>query len=138
MPLTRATVTAASRIMLPCYPALAAWIGLAYLFGDPSRTNTPSFQVARDLMPMRGWGCVFLAIAVLLLVGYALRSRDVTVFVLSMATVAYLMWAAFFVWALLTAPDASLVAPAWPLFSALACTASATSIARLEGDTGGR
>lgn len=132
-PLNRANITAASLIMLPVYPAFSGLQGLAYAFGDASRTQTPSLEIARDLLPIQAWGYAFLAICVLLIFGYAMRSRDVAVFVLFSAAMAYCIWAACFVVALFAVSDASLVAPLWPAFVAAACVASATSIAKQEG-----
>lgn len=134
MPLTRATVTAASRIMLPTYPILASIIGAAYLFGAPTRTSSPAFDVAKQFMSIQSWGVVFLAMAAMLIVGYLIHSRDVTVFVLFMAASAFVMWAVFFGISVLQSHDASLVAPAWPSFAACACSASAISVAKREGD----
>jgi hypothetical protein len=130
--LTRDSITKASMMMLPAYPILAGAQGLAYTLGDPARTNTPSFEAAKHLLPMRMWGVVFLGLALVMVVGYAMRSRDVTVFVLFSAAMAYSMWSGAFWVALLTVDDASLMAPAWPLFAAWCCFVSASSVARRE------
>jgi hypothetical protein len=134
VPLTRQTVTAASRVMLPVYPILAAWMGVAYLFGGPARTSGASYTAAKSWLPIPTWGAMFIVLAVLLLIGYAQRSRPMVAFALTVTAAAYTVWAACFVWSLFTVTDASLVAPAWPLFVAVACFASATSVIRSEGD----
>jgi hypothetical protein len=130
--LTRDSITKASRMMLPVYPVVAGVQGLSYTFGDPARTNTPSFDCAKHLLPMRGWGICFLALAVVMVLGYAMRARDVVVFVLFSAVTAYALWSAAFWCALFTVPDASLMGPIWPLFFAWACLVSASSVARRE------
>lgn len=128
--LTWASITAASRVMLPVYPVLAGWQGCAYAFGGPNRTNTPSLQPAKELLPIQGWGSAFLILAALMVAGYAMRSRDVTVFVLYSACMAYGLWSLAFWFALATVPDASWMGPAWPMFAAVCCGVSATSVGR--------
>src|SRR5690242_8857003 len=64
MPLDRAHVTVASRIMLPAYALIYAGVGLAFLLQDPARTSSPAFDVAKSLLPIHAWGWVFLAVAV--------------------------------------------------------------------------
>jgi hypothetical protein len=130
--LTRATVTKASLIMLPVYPIFTGWLGLAYLLGDPARTATPTLLAIGDVLPIRAWGAAFLSFAVVLIVGYAMRSRDVTIFVLWMGFAAFGVWGIIFAVVVFTVPDTSLVGPAVWWFIAAAFAASARSVAVRE------
>ena len=74
-PWIRATMTAASRITTPTYPALYTAAGLLFIFQAPSRTSSEAFDVARMLFEIPTWGCLFLAVGLLeagaLVGGYA-------------------------------------------------------------------
>jgi hypothetical protein len=65
MPLTRADITASSRLMLVVYPVFSLAVGLSYILGDPHRTASPSFDAVRDVMPMQSWGWVFVGLTAL-------------------------------------------------------------------------
>lgn len=136
--LARDTVTSASRIMLPVYPVQAMWLGVALIESSPQRVSSSSFDAAKAVLPIRAWGVLFAALAVFLLVGYAMRSRDVTVFVLYVAAIAYASWAFCLIWSAFADEAASLGGPSWPLFVCAACCASASSVARHEGEERGR
>jgi hypothetical protein len=50
-------------------------LGLVLLFGAPSRTSSPSLAVAREAMPMRAWGLLFLIGGVVCLAAHLHRTR---------------------------------------------------------------
>jgi hypothetical protein len=45
-------------------------LGLVLLMGAPSRTASPSLAVARQIMPIRAWGSLFLAAGFVCLAAY--------------------------------------------------------------------
>ena len=61
-PISNQSLLVAAKIVLPGFPAVSIWIGLAFLFGDPSRYTSPSLDVAKDIMPIRTWGVLFLLV----------------------------------------------------------------------------
>lgn len=150
MILRPSTVTVASRIMLPWYVVANAWLGLAYLLGDPQRTDRPGFDLARDTPGgIRTWGGVFLVVAAVICYGLLTGSRTLVGATLIYAAVWHFVWgvavaASTFVttasWHELTlggvsmvyphpSLDAGLTGPMWPWTLAAASLASAASLA---------
>jgi hypothetical protein len=86
-------------LLLP-YPALALVMGLAYLLGDPERTNTPSFAPAKAVAPMHVWGLLFLAGFVVLMIG--LTNARLMAIALWIGGTMYVWWGACFALAALT------------------------------------
>jgi hypothetical protein len=89
---------------------MAAVSGLSYLLGDPIRTSSPNFEMAKSLMSMHAWGWVFLA---------GLFAETVAIIVASNVPVAitfwvggliYLWWSVCFGIQAVQNPTASLVA----------------------------
>ena len=99
------------RPLLVPFIALAAWIGCAYVFGDPTRTSTPSFGAAQDLAPMQLWGAMFLAGAAVLTLSMFLNERLMHA-ALFVGGVIYAWWGALFALSAAHDPEASLVSPA--------------------------
>lgn len=136
MPLVKANITAASRIMLPRYAALTATYGLVYLLDPLDRLHdSHSLAVARACMfgSMVPWGCVFLLVAGMLAWAWW-QTHDRAWFTrgLWLCRGLWLFWAALYAVSIFTDPHASVLAPAAPLFFAAACRASATSLLRGE------
>lgn len=130
-PLTRPNVTAASRIMLPAYPVLMAVIGLNYLATPSARlARTPSLAYADSLLPLEGWGALFLGIAGLMVAALLLHRREWYLYALSLTVVTQAVWAVVFLAAI--PAGASPSAWVWPAFVAVACAASWRSLARGE------
>lgn len=92
---------------------LAGWIGCAYILGDPVRTSTPSFGIARGIAPLSAWGWLFLAGAAVLLVASLLlgRLRIVAYAALLIGGAIYSWWASLFLVTLAVDDRASIVAP---------------------------
>lgn len=129
MPLTRDNITAASQVMLPTYVLAFAAFGLSYLFGPRATlVASPSLAFADDLMPLRAWGCLFLACSLVMAAALALHRRLLFRFALRMCGVSMYAWAGIIALATL-AGDASLSAPVWSAFVATACFASDRSLA---------
>lgn len=132
MPLTRANVTVASRIMLPTYVITFAWFGITYLFGPKSvLVSSPALAFADDVMPLRAWGAVFLACSLLMLTAMLAGTRLLFRFALRMCGLSMIVWALIISGAYL-AGDVSASAPLWSAFIAVACFASDRSLAVRE------
>ena len=135
MPLTKATVTAASRIMLPTYVALTAVIGLVYLL-DPLDRLAGVHALAAQRWIMGGqmwpWGLVFLGLSCVMLAAFRQKRRQWFVFALYGCAVTFGMWAVLYAVSIFLDPSTSLLAPVYPLFVVRACRASAKSLMRGE------
>ena len=132
MPLTRATVTASSRVMLPVYACLSGYLGLCYAFGDPRRTASPSLDVVREVLPggISTWGGVLLALTAVEVAALAAKSRRLMIVALCLGFACYVAWACGIAAASLTIPDASLTGPSVWLFIAVAHIASLQSLTK--------
>lgn len=81
MPLDRAHITVASRVMLPTYATIFGLLGLLFLIQQPSRTAAPAFAPAKMVLhwlpgdPIHAWGVVFLTVAGLEVVAMVVRNR---------------------------------------------------------------
>lgn len=132
MPLDRAHVTVASRIMLPAYPLFAAGIGLSLILTPLDRlSETPAFRYVAELAPLRLWGAVFLTVAAVLVVALLVRRRPAYVLGLSLMCMWMLGWAGLLV-ASAIKEESSWSAWTWPLFVAVACYASLASLLSRE------
>lgn len=136
MTLTRDNVTAASRVMLPAYVLLFAYLGTNYaLLVEGRVAKSPSLSYVDGLMPLPAWGGVFLAVAGILAAALLSRHRDAARYALWLGVVCMGGWALLFAAAAYW-NDAPTSTCAWPAFVATACFASNRSLRR--GETGGR
>lgn len=135
MPLTRATVTVASRIMLPTYVLLVVALGLIYLL-DPldNLRGVPALAFPRLVVggSMAPWGLIFLSIGAVMGSAFATHSRIWFCFGLCLCAVTFFLWAGMYVVSLVIDPDTSLTAPLYPLFVSTACAASTFSLLARE------
>lgn len=132
MPLTRETVTAASRIMLPTYVILFIVIGANYLTTpEPRLLASPALAYASAWMPLDAWGWTFLTVAALMLIALVSGKRGLFRYALLVAMIAMLVWAGVLALAGFRA-NASPSAWIWPGFVAAACLASYRSLSRGE------
>jgi hypothetical protein len=132
MPLTRHTVTAASRIMLPTYPFLFAGLGINYVTDADRLDQSPGLRwIDGHLMPLPGWGLVFLGAAALMVVALVARRRLLYRFALWMCLLASAAFAVALACAVLFG-IASYTAPIWPAFVARCCWASERSLLTRE------
>jgi hypothetical protein len=135
VPLTRRTITAASRIMLPAYVALTAAFGIVYLTDPFGRLHdVPALAFPREVMQgsMTPWGIVFLGIAAVMSAAFITRSRIWFCFGLSLCAVTFVLWGGMYAVSIGIDSRASVTAPFYPLFVATACVASMTSLLRGE------
>lgn len=128
MPLTRAFVTAASRVMLPTYPPFALYIGLVYATDPLGRLEGSS---AFPLLPTALWGAGFIAAGTVLVAALVVRRRSLYVLALAPLLVWLLVWAGALAWNAVFG-DGSFSAPAFPAFVAVACWATMISLQSRE------
>lgn len=131
MPLTRDSVTAASRIMLPTYVVFFAALGLNYLIADGTASASPALAYIDTLMPLKVWGAVFLCCSALMVVAMLRRGRTLFRFPLRFCALAMIVWAGFIAAASITG-NATPLSAAWAAFIAVACLASDRSLAARE------
>lgn len=132
MPLTRDTVTAASRIMLPTYVAMFAAIGLSYVLGPHKiAAASPALAFADRMMPLPAWGALFLGCSTVMAGALLTHRRMLYRWALRMCGVSMCIWAVVIGLATLNG-DATPAAAAWPAFVAVACLATDRSLAAGE------
>lgn len=132
MPLTRATVTAASRVMLPSYPVLFTALGMNYLADSGRLARSPGLAwIDAHLMPLPGWGLVFLIAATLMVAALLTHHRLVYRLALWMCLLSTAAFAAAMAGAVAFG-TASYTAPVWPAFVACCCWASERSLLTRE------
>lgn len=49
------------------------WIGFTLLISNPKREHTPAYVVAREVMPIRAWGLLFIVLGLVALAALACR-----------------------------------------------------------------
>ena len=132
MPLTRSSVTVASRVMLPVYVGFFASVGLSLLLTPVARLRqTPAFDYAAEVVALEAWGVGSLAVAATLVAGLAASSRRVFRAGLSVGFLWMLGWAVVCVVAAFEG-SATFSAWTWPAFIAAACWATLRSLAAGE------
>lgn len=99
-------------------PALAGVMGLAYSLGDPSRTQSSSFDAAKDVAPMHVWGIFFLVGCFVMGMAIAVDNYRLLAIAMWVGGAMYVWWASCFGLQAMTDPDASLVA--WALYAIIA------------------
>lgn len=128
MPLDRAHVTAASRIMLPVYVVFFALVGGTYLFTPLGRLQqSPGLAYADALLTLRAWGGLFVAAALLMSAALVAHRREWFRFALMFCGLAMAVWAIVLVLAFLDG-GASPTAWVWPGLVVAACVASYRSL----------
>jgi hypothetical protein len=131
-PLTWDTLTRPSKVMLPVYVLAALWIGYWYALGPDRRLHGPALTVARGMMPMPAWGTVAFFLAVMLVAAFLTTRRQVAVYALCLAGVAYALWAAIYAAGCYVSPEASMLTPMWPLIAGAAHVCTGLSLTRRE------
>lgn len=132
VPLDRANMTAASRVMLPAYVVFFSWVGITYLFTPRERLNdSPTLRYTNTVVDLRALGILLLAAGVLMLVALLTGSRDVSRYALTLAGICHAIIFVVFLFASIKA-GASPAAAAWPFLGAAACTASYRSVTHHE------
>lgn len=131
MPLTLATVTVASRIMLPTYVMLFAGLGLNYTLALGRLNTSPVLDYADRVLPLPVWGVMFLTVSVVMGAAMAKHHRTLSRFGLWLGIVCMGVWAVVFTAAAIW-NGGSPGAPLWPAFAAVCCYASDRSLLKGE------
>lgn len=132
--LTKASVTRASRIMLPVHCLFSTGLGLAWLLQDGARTAVPALSAVRSVWPIWATGAVILCVGLISVAGLLSHKRAIAATSLGMGALTFLILAV-----LITLPiahdGASFSAPLWPLYVAFAHVASMVSLAMDSPET---
>lgn len=132
MPLTRDTITIASRLMLPTYCAFFALLGINYVTTPRSIVDaSPALAFADAIMPLPAWGGLFLTCSVVMLGALIAHRRILFRLALRICALSMMLWAVIIGGASLSG-DATPLAFIWPAFPAVACIASDRSLAARE------
>lgn len=135
MPLTRANVTVASRVMLPAYTIFFAVVGASLITTPLARlAATPMLRYADTIMSVRIWGALFVACALLMAAALARHHRTMFRFALLVCFFSMVLWAVVAILGVFYEP-VSYSAWAWPALVAAACMATNRSLAKGERDT---
>lgn len=130
--LTRATVTAASRIMLPTHAGFSVALGGVWAWQADERTAVHSLYALRDIWPIQATGGLLFALGALGVVSLLLGRRLPAAVLLFAGAVGYAALTVAVAWSLPGSPLASYSAPLWPAYVATAHLASAISLAADE------
>ena len=130
--LTRETVTVASRIMLPAYAIAFAAVGLLFIFQAASRTSAPVFDVPKLLLPMGGWGVMFLAVACVETFSLVLNRRSLYLRCLIIGSGFTAFWSVVIAASAFRSEFVSFTSAVFVALCAVAQVASARSVARGE------
>ncbi|HKY57652.1 MAG TPA: hypothetical protein VJL80_06415 [Aeromicrobium sp.] len=137
MPLDRAHVTVASRIMLPTYIGFFLIIGCNYIIDPPRLAQSPMLRFADSLMSLQVWGSLFVACSLIMAAAMWSKRRTLYRFGLILAGTSMGLWAIAATFGAFLEPI-SFSAWAWPTFVTCATVASNRSLVRGEYDrTGG-
>lgn len=131
MPLTRATVTVAQRVMVPVNIVFAAALGYGYTFEATRLVTSPPYRSANEILPLPVWGVGFLGVAAWLTLAAVTSRRSVFVAGLAWLGVWMAVWAGVFI-AVYFKGDASFLAWTFPAYVAAACWASMLSLLARE------
>lgn len=131
MTLSRASVTTASRVMLPTYVCFFALLGLNYTVTGQRLFASPALAYADSILPLPAWGCMFLAAAVMMAAALVQQERSWFRFALWLGIVCLGIWAVVFLAAAIRS-DASPGGALWPALAAVACFASDRSLLKGE------
>lgn len=132
MPLIRANITRASRIMLPVYVIFFAWVGINYVITPKHRLlESPALRYLDDVLDLRSVGLVLCAASVMMLVALLSRSRDLSRYALLLGLLCFVGLFVAFVAAAVVG-EASPSAGAWPFLGTAACLASYRSVTARE------
>lgn len=127
--LLRATVTLATRIMLPTYALIDAGIGAIWVLQDRDRTSAAIIALQGLGWPITGSGAVLLVLGFLCVAGMLLQSRATTAIVVGAGAAVWLALAVIYTHSVLGDPRASLSTPLLPLGWAVAHIATLASLA---------
>lgn len=130
--LTWDAITVASKIMLPTYVGMFTVVAMNFLFiNSDTLAKSPGLNYADSVLSIRGWGLLFCAVAVMMVVSLVRKNRDMFRYALLMAAICMALWSAVMFGAAIWGP-ASFSAWSWPMFVAAACMATNRSLLKGE------
>lgn len=133
MPLTRDTITVASRTMVPAYSALCALWGLVFVIDPQARlARAPSLELARQWLELPVWGGLWLTLAAVMTLASLRQNREHYVAALGICCASWLAWGGVIEAAVFVRTDVSYLAGTLPWFVAVACWASIRSLLAQE------
>lgn len=122
--------TPGTRIAIWIFPALTMWLGLGYLFAPAQRLQSPAFVAARDVMPLKVWGLVFVAVASVKVATLLVGNLRGYMAAMCLGIALYTTWAFLFAVATFADPRTSPGAAAWPLFVVASHVATLATLRR--------
>jgi hypothetical protein len=130
MPLDRAHLTVASRIMVPAYVVFFGFVGANFMLSSFHRlVASPMLRYADQVLSIRLWGALFATCALLMLAALMLKHRDLYRFALLLCAVSMSVWTLVAIAGVFVEPI-SYSAWVWPALVATACFASNRSLVR--------
>ncbi len=132
MPLTRDTMTTASRVTLPTYVIFFGWLGITYLLAPRDRLDeSPALRYTDTVIDLRALGILLLGAGALMAYALVRHSRDTSRYALVVAGICHgIIFCAFLLATFYG--DASPSAAAWPMLGLAACVASYRSVTSQE------
>ena len=128
MPLDRAHVTVASRVMLPAYVVFFAGLGVNYVATPDSRLKaSPALDYAAQFMSLPAWGGLFLVASALMFVALVSRRRVLYRYALLLCAYSMGVWTLANILAAFHS-DATPLGWLWPAIVVAACVASYRSL----------
>lgn len=132
MPLDRAHVTEALRVLIPWLPVLAFVLGADYLTMDRAKIEQVTvYSTADSIMPMSAWGAMFLTCSAVLVTAMLLHNRAVYAAAVSLLFAALTVWTGIFLYSIVD-EGASPSAWIWPATGAVVAVAVIRSLQTRE------
>lgn len=129
MPLDRAHLNGALRVMVPAFVIFFGAIGLNFAINPARLGLTPMLHYADQLMPLPAWGGLFLGCSIIMAVAMVRRDRDTYRFGLLVCFLSMGLWTGVAILGAFVQP-VSFSAWAWPALIAAACYATNRSLER--------
>lgn len=126
------TVTPGARVMLPVYPLAYGAMGVFYIFQAASRTSSDAFDVAKAVLPIGGWGLLFIIVAVFEALGLFLHNRRLYLYALIPGAGLAAFWAVVVGMSSFFSPLVTFTAGVWIMLVAIGQGSLARSLARAE------
>lgn len=132
MPLDRAHISIAQRVMTVVNPAFAGLLGYAYTFKAAELQDAPAYDAAAQILPLQLWGIGFIGIALMLAAARLVHRRVVFVAGLAWLTIWMVVFAGLFI-KVYADGAATFIAWVFPAYVAAACWASMLTLLAREG-----
>lgn len=131
MPLDRAHLNPALRIMVPAFVIFFAVIGVNFIANTPRLGLSPMLQYADGLMPLQVWGGLFLFCSLLMAAAMVRHHRGMYRYGLLVCCLSMILWTLVAIAGAVVEP-VSFSAWAWPALIAAAAFATNRSLERRQ------